>query len=500
VALRHEFATVAKADEFEERTHAAHATRDGAQGHYRAGPTVVYEHRISPWHWSDEERAVPASLRHELDRRALHALLAPAHAFALQSSENPRMEHLGVGKPLLTEADSAALRARYEALRPEFERYGLADRYHAHLALISRVAPHAPLDLGPLHDHSPLVPDFRETPWRTPGNQVPALPHLLEGVNLRQVNELAVGRADDPALVPWAETTLDRADAELAARATTSGHVSARVPKDWLPSAVRPGDEVVFHGILEGVDDPAKLGDQPDSVRLTIRASEYADVGDLSGKPAHVLFRSGVRLKVLAVQESFGERHLLAIQVPLGHNAASMALRVPRMKPPLTAELAHHLDQHVEETEAGVWLRDLDHPHDRSLAPSARNVRRIDGAFYTDGHGSEKGNVIGGQTLDATQTAALLLHMPKLKPNDVILLANCHIGNGKHPLRVANLTGHVVIAADSVIEVTKEGHMHAVSSEFGRLGGRGQLRIYLPNDPISGAVYNTINAWFQAPP
>ncbi|MFD1540783.1 hypothetical protein [Nonomuraea guangzhouensis] len=499
-ALRHEFEFVAGADKFEATAHAAHAVRDGVQGHYRASPTVVYEHRINPWHWSDEERAVPASLRHELDKRALYASLIQNGASTLRS-ENPRMEHLGgVDKPLLTDADSAALRARYEALRPEFERYGLMNAYYDHLDVINSVGLHAPLDLGPLHDPSPLVPDFREAPWRPPGNQVPALPHLLEGVNLRQVNELAVGRADDPSLVPWAETTLDRADAELAARPTTSGHVSARVPNDWLPSAVRPGDEVVFHGILDGVDDPAKLADQPDSVRLTIRASEYADVGDLSGKPAHALFRSGVRLKVLAVQESYGERHVFAIQVPQGHSADSTALRVPRMKPPLTPELAHHLDQHVEETDAGVWLRDLNNQHDMALVASARKVRRIDGALYVDGHGSKRGNSIGGQDLDAKQMAALLLNMPKLKPTDIILLANCHIGDGKHPAMVAKLTGHVVIAADSAIQVTPEGHMRAVSDEFGHLGGRGQLRIYLPDDSVSGAAYNTVKAWFQAPP
>ncbi|MEV1243545.1 hypothetical protein [Nonomuraea sp. NPDC049750] len=498
-ALRHEFSTIAEADEFEGRAHAAHATMDGVQGVYRAAPTVVYEHRISPWHWNDETRAVPASLRHELNRRALHAWITPTDLSTTHSMGNPRMEHLVPGQALLTEADSAALRARFEALRPEYERYGLTDRYQKHLDLINQVAPDAPLDLGPLHDHSPLVPDFRETPWRPPGNQVPALPHLLEGVNLRQVNELAVGRADDPALVPSAEAMLDRADAELAARATTSGHVSARVPADWLPRAVRPGEEVVFHGLLEGVDDPGKLGDLPDSVRLTIRASEYADVEDLSGKPAHALFRSGVRLKVLAVQESFGERHLLAIQVPQGRSADSMALRLPRMKPPLTAELNHHLKRHVEETDAGVWLRDLDHPHDAGLASSARKVRRIDGALYVDGHGSERGNKIGDQTLDAAQVSDLLLNLPKLKPSDVILLANCDIGTGGHPLNVARRTGHVVIAADSAIIVTKEGHMRAVSPESGHLGGRGQFRIYLPSDPISGRTYDTINAWFQAP-
>ncbi|MEU4226659.1 hypothetical protein AB0F17_20375 [Nonomuraea sp. NPDC026600] len=90
--------------------------------------------------------------------------------------------------------------------------------------------------------------------------------------------------------------------------------------------------------------------------------------------------------------------------------------------------------------------------------------------------------------------------MPMLKANDVILLGNCHIGDGGHPLGVARSTGHVVIAFDSAIVVTDEGHMRAVSDEFGNLGGRGQLRIYLPDDPISGAVYNTIKVWFQAPP
>ncbi|MEU0565234.1 hypothetical protein ABZ297_07580 [Nonomuraea sp. NPDC005983] len=498
-AIRHEFDSVGRADEFEAQAHAAHGVRDGVQGTFRAAPTVVYEHRISPWHWSDEERVVPAGRRPELDRRALHAWLTGADLSTTLARENPRLEHLVPGKGLLTQADSDALRARYEALRPEFERHGLAARYQEHLELISRVDPRATLDLGPLHDHSPLVPDFRETPWQPPGNRVPALPHLLEGTNLRQVNELVAGRASDRALGPAAETQLVLADLELAGRATQAGHVSARVPADWLPADVRPGGEVVFHGMLEGVDNVAHLGDLPDSVRLTIRASQYADVADLSGKPAHALFRAGVRLKVLAVQESLGERHLLAVQVPDGRKADSVALAVPRMKPPLTPELRHHLKEHVKETSAGVWLRDLTDAHDRSLVTSAENARRIDGAFYVDGHGSEHGIAIGGQTLDAKMTAALLLHSPGLSRHHVILLANCRIGAGEYPSAVARLTGHVVIAADSAIEVMKEGHMRAVSSERGHLGGRGQLRVYLPDDPVSGQVFDTIKGWFQGP-
>ncbi|WP_326819660.1 WXG100-like domain-containing protein [Streptosporangium sp. NBC_01756] len=498
-AIRHEFDSIGKADEFEAQAHAAHGIRDGVQGTYRAAPTVVYEHRIGPWHWTDKERAVPATLRPELDRRALHAWLTHADLSTAPARENPRLEHLVPGEGLLTEADSAVLRSRYEGLRPEFERYGLATRYQEHLKLISHVDPHAALDLGPLHDRSPLVPDFRETSWRPPGNQVPALPHLLEGSNLRQVNELAVGRAADPALIPMAETQLDRADAELAGRLTAAGHVSVRVPVNWLPGDVRPRSEIVFRGMLEGVEDPTHLGDLPDSVRLTIRASRYANVEDLSGKPAHALFGAGVRLKVLAVQESLGERHLLAVQVPDGRKADSIALRVPRMKPPLTSELRHHLKEHVEKTPAGVWLRDLDNEHDRVLTTSARKARPIDGAFYVDGHGSERGNAIGDQTLDARLTAALLLHSPGLSPHDVILLANCRIGAGRHPAAVARLTGHVVIAADSAIEVTEGGHMRAVSSELGHLGGRGRLRIYFPDDPVSGQVVKTVAAWFQAP-
>ncbi|WP_442945810.1 WXG100-like domain-containing protein [Nonomuraea sp. LPB2021202275-12-8] len=498
-AIRHEFDGIVKADEFEARAHAAHGIRDGVPGIYRAAPTVVYEHRIGPWHMTDQERAVPHTLRPELDRRALHASLTRADRSTALASENPRLERLVHGRALLTESDSAALRARYEALRPEFERHGLSARYEEHLRVISRTDPHAPLDLGPLHDRSPLTPDFRDTPWRPPDPRVPALPNLLEGSNLRQVNELAVGRSDDAALVPAAETMLDRADAELAGRPTSAGHVSARVPADWLPRGVRPDSEVVFHGLLEGVDNPAFLGDLPDSVRLTIRASEYTDVTDLSGKPAHTVFRTGVRLKVLAVQESQGERHLLAVQVPDGRSTDSIAIPVPRMKPPLTPDLRHHLKEHVEPTPAGVWLRDLDDPHDRGIATSAENVVPIDGAFYVDGHGSELGNQIGDRTLDGKQVAALLLHSEGLSPRDVILLANCHVGTGRHPLSVARHTGHVVIAADSAIHVSEDGHMRAVSSELGNLGGRGQLRIYLPDDPVSGKVADTLKVWFQAP-
>ncbi|MER7505119.1 hypothetical protein AB0L05_32340 [Nonomuraea pusilla] len=499
VAVRREFDSVGAADEFEARAHAAHALRDGVQGVHRAGPNVVYEHRVSPWHWADDERAVPATARPELDRRALHALLTRADLPRGVAGENPLLRRLDRGAAPLTEADAAALRSRYEALRPEFDGYGLGDRLRRHLELIGRTDPDAPLRLGPLRDPSPLTPDFREPPWRPPDPGVPPLAHLLEGGRLRQVNELAVGRGDDPALAAAAETHLDRADAELALRPVTSGHVTARVPADWLPADVRPGSQVVFHGLLEGVDDPARLADEPGTVRLTIRASGYTAVEDLSGRPGHALFGAGVRLKVLAIQESFGERHLLAVQVPLGRRPESVAAVVPRARPPLTPELRRHLRDHVERTPAGVWLRDLDHPHDRSLATSARNVRPVEGAYYVDGHGSELGNAIGDETLDARRTAALLLHSPGLRPDDVILLANCRIGTGRHPAMVARLTGHVVIASDSAVHVTEDGHMSAVSAEDGHLGGRGHLRVYLPDDPVPGHVMRGVAGWTSGP-
>ncbi|WP_101790175.1 hypothetical protein [Nonomuraea indica] len=498
-AIRHEFRTAESADELEARVHALHGLRDGHPGTYRAAPTVVYESRVSPWQWTDDTPVLSAAVRQELDRRALHAWLTRPDLPPGMLRDNPRMEHLKPGAALLDEADSSALRARFEAARADFERYGLSSRLEEHLDLIGRSSPDAALDLGPLRDPGQLVPDFRETPWQPPRGQVSPLRHLLEETNLHQVNELAVGRAADPALVPAAEAFLDRADAELAAQPMSSGHVSARVPADWLPPDVRPGSEVVFHGMLEGVDDPARLADRPDSVRLTIRASRYADVGDLSGKPSHALFGLGTRLKVLAVQEAFGERHLFAVQVPDGRSADATALRVPRMKPPLTPEVRHHLEHHVERTDAGVWLRDLDNEHDRELVTSARNVQPIDGVFYVDGHGSQDGNAIGDRTPGAKTIAALLLHSPGLKPHDVILLANCHIGTGRYPLAIARHTGHVVIAADSAIVVTEDGQMRAVSSEFGHLGGRGRIRIYLPDDAVAGQVLDTVRAWFQAP-
>ncbi|MFG3439474.1 hypothetical protein ACGF0J_19720 [Nonomuraea sp. NPDC047897] len=498
-AVRHEFRTVGDADEFEARAHALHDLRDGYPSTYRAAPTVVYEGRVSPWRAIDDEPLLPPAVRQELDRRALHAWLTRPGLPSAMLGENPRVERLWLADALLTEADSSALRARYEAARADFDRYGLTARLEKHLELIQRSSPDAALDLGPLRDPAPLVADFREAPWRPPRGDARPLRHLLEGTNLHQVNELAVGRAADPALVPAAEAFLDRADAELAVRPSSSGHVSARVPADWLPRDVRPGSEIVFHGLLEGVDDPAHLTDRPDSVRLTIRAGRYADVGDLSGKPGHVLFGLGTRLKVLAVQEAFGERHLFAVQVPDGRTADSIALPVHRTKPPLTPELRHHLTHHVERTAAGVWLRDLDHEHDRRLVTSARNIQRVDGAVYVDGHGSERGNSVGGRTLEAKVTAALLLHSAGLTPHDVILLANCHIGTGRYPLEVARHTGHVVIAADSAIIVTDEGHMRAVSDEFGHLGGRGRIRVYLPDDPVSGQVLDTVRTWFQVP-
>lgn len=500
LAIRHEFPDIDKANVYESGTDVLRAARDGVQGTYRAAPNVVYEHRLSPWSWADDRRAVPAELHPELARRALHTWLTRPHDIdALMVRENPLLAGFRPGQGILSAADSAALRARYEALRPAFEQFGLIDRYQVHLDQITRTAARDPLELGPLHDPATLVPDYREAPWRPPADHVPALPHLLEGGNLRQVNELAVGRTDDPALVPEARAVVDRANAELDGRPTSDGHVSARVPRNWLATRIEPGQRLVFNGLLEGVDDPTLLTDLPDSVRLTIRASEYVDVSDLSGKPAHVLFKAGAELKVLAVQEAFGETHVFAIQLPEGHPAENVAVAKPRQKPALTGDLLRHFTEHVERTSAGVWLRDLNDPHDRKIAASARNVQPIDGAFYVDGHGSEHGNEVGSELLTSTDVAALLLNSPDLQSRDILLLANCEIGSGLHPQEVAVFTGHVVLAADSAIHVTDDGQMRAFSSQFGHLGGRGQFRIYLPDDPVPGTVYAKLQSWLHQP-
>ncbi|GGO76560.1 hypothetical protein [Nonomuraea cavernae] len=486
-AIRHEFTTVKEADKFEMRANAAHSIRDGVPGTYRAGPTIVYEHRIDP-PYVENKGAAPAALRPELDRRALYVALTRNDGFrdgppvSSAIRRNPLLKHVAyVGKALLTEADSTALRARYEALRPEFERHGLTAHYDEHLKLISRTDPNAPLDLGPLHDSSPLTPDFRDMPWRPPDHHARALPHLLESSHLRQVNELLAERIDDPALVTAAESILGRADAELAARLTTEGHVSARVPAHWLPRYVRPGSEIAFHGILEGVNAPNFLGDMPNSVRLTIRG-EYIGVTDLSGKPAHAVFRAGVRLKVVAQLESFGERHLLVMQVPEGRDIDSIAISEPRNKPRLSRQLRHHLFQDVERIPAGVWLRDLNNAHDMQLAPHARDRVPVNGLFNVVGHGSEDGNWIGAQRLDADQTASLLLHMPWLSEHDVILLTNCHVGANRHALEIAQWTGHVVIANDSKTWLSLDGYLS--TAEPGKLGSSGQLRIFLPDDIV----------------
>ncbi|MGW4474107.1 DUF3626 domain-containing protein [Nonomuraea sp. NPDC004354] len=483
-AIRREFDDIEAADRAELAALELGAVKDGTSGVYRADTTVMYEHRLG-------------ANQGELARRGLHTLLMadgpiPAELFQRMVADNPLLERISGDKGLWSQRDIDAVTTKLQELGPEFARRGLADlheRISDNWARLARPAQDAPVPLGSL-DHGPrLVPDYSGTPWRPPDQPIPALPHLLEGTNLRQVNELAHGGD------PLADAMLRQASAELALLPRQEGTVTVRVPEEWVPANLAPGAEFAFKGILEGVDDPRFLGDEPRTVRLTIRAGDYVAAEALSGRPHHALFRVDAPFKVLALQEfSHGERHYFLVQAPDGMGTAAFAEPVHRATPELSPAARHHYDHHRVETGAGIWLRDPAFSHDMGIERSALGVRSIDGAYYVDGHGGPDGLMVGGRTVRAEDLAAIILNDSFLQHDDLVILANCNVGAHTYAQEVARLTGHVVVAADSRVRVGPYGDMFAMDAEHGALGGRGNLRIFLPDDVVPPTAWERVKS------
>ncbi|MFJ2030192.1 hypothetical protein [Streptosporangium sp. NPDC087985] len=544
-SFRREYQEIAEADYHELGALPPQSIADGEGGIHRASETVVYENRVA---WTKLEALKPLAWSESLTesmRRSLYDVLTLGEGFhrhvpgadelgrpALKIDrdfadawEKP-LNHIFVERSIfsqgelvdftlrrneLGEADIAAVSARLEATRPEFERRGLLDWHDDLMDRLGHVARHADgdqpvlgdLDGVPGHagadghavDHHADPPGWPHDLAETEPHE--ALTHVLQGDNLRELNEAASGRAGDSGDAARAQAYAELADAALTRLPHRDGTVQARVPVDWIPADIAPGGELAFRGFLDGVDDPRFLPDAPRSAQLIIRG-DHVLVDGLSGRPHHVMFGADSRYRVLAIHESsYGVKSYFLVHLSEGGEVALPAREGghPKARPELTGELLRHFEEHREETDAGVWYRDPGDEGDMALADSARAVPAMDGAFYVDGHGNPDGIVIGDTQLTAGEQAMLLLNEPRLGPDDVVIyLGNCRIGWGEAPaaLELARQTGRVVIAADSLMAVNEYGDMTPVGSsdDGGFLSERGGLRIFLPDDPIPGGVWD----------
>ncbi|MEU6738088.1 hypothetical protein [Streptosporangium sandarakinum] len=536
-AVRTEYIRAIDADAHELTGLPPRFTGAADSGILRAGETVVYsERRVSPgdprpegaaWHETPAERT----------RRGMYTVLTMGDGFSRHevTVDAHGVHHLRVGEELparwggpaireflvahrspeaaepprvtfrqnrLSPQDAAAVSARLEALRPEFARRGRLDWHDGLMDRLGHLARHADgerpvldgLDggTGGTGGHAPEAGDWRSRDPRA------ALSELLTHGDLPKVHDALAGRTGDPGDAARAGAYLDLANAELAGLPHRTGQVEVRVPADWLPGDLAPGREVAFRGLLEGVDDPRFLADAPGSVRLTVHG-RYANVGDISGKPHHAMFDANARFKVLAVQESSsGAKNYFLAQVGEAADApAAQAGGVPR--PELTGEALRHFTEHREETRAGVWYRDPDSPHDMANAAASRGALPVDGAFPVFAHGGPEGVYIGGRLLPAEELAALLLNEPRLRPDDVLLLADCEVGHetSSYAQEVADRTGRVVLAPDAFYGVTRygDGFVGSIQEAPHSLLGRGRLRIFLPEGPVPLTTWEKVRAW-----
>lgn len=555
-AFRREYEKIADADYEELRALPPLSIADGESGIHRASETVVYENRVT---WAVHEAMRPlvwSESPTESLKRSLYNMLTLGESFHRHVAG---VDHLG--RPALKidrdftytwkksliykfvewdtrspgelasftlkpnelgKADIAAVSARLEAIRPEFERRGLLDWHDDLMDRLGHIVRHADGDQPALGDLNGVprhaegdghVVDHHAAPPSWPHNLAgtgahEALAHVLQGDNLRELNEAAAGRTMDSGDAARAQAYAELADAALARLPHRDGTVQTRVPVDWIPADIAPGRELTFKGFLDGVDDPSFLPEAQRSAHLIIRG-DHALVDGVSGRPHHVMFGADSRFKLLASHvSSYGVESYFLVHVPEGGEVALPPQEGghPKARPELTGELRRHFDEHREETRAGVWYRDLGHDSDKNL-PNVHDVSAMDGAFYVDGHGNKNGFSIGRALLTADEMATLLLNEPGLRPDDVIYLGNCRVGQGEASvaLQLARRTGHVVIAADSIMRVNEHGDMTPINNvdDTNFLSGRGGLRIFLPDDPIPGRVWarakSLPRSWYPEP-
>ncbi|GAB2449685.1 hypothetical protein GCM10027187_16440 [Streptosporangium sandarakinum] len=557
-AFRIERRTIDAADAIERAALPPLSTADASGGIHRASETVVYETRVKAADDPDVKPLVWSESPGHEAKRGLYDVLTLGETFNTHTMETNahgepslRIERsfadtwdkklldgfldegvvsqlgavdFGFRRNGLTGEDAAAVAARLEALRPEFERRGwqrwhddMTERFE-HLGRQAQgdqplltgadAVPHGPVlpDATP-HDGaaSPVVRSAdAEWPY-DPATTRPdeALERVLRDGDLRWLNEALADPAAHPDDTTRARAYAELVDEGLAELPRSRGTVQVRVPVDRLPEGLSAGQEFTARGFLEGVDDPRFLPDMDRSARLVVYG-EHTRVGDLSGKPHQVMFEGNSRFKVLGVHEtSYGVKEYFVARVSdvEGVLPDTRTGGLSKAPPELPPWLQRHFDEHREVTDAGVWYRDLSDPEDRDLAESARAVRGMDGLFYVDAHGDSDGIYIGEDGLNARELAMLLLNEPGLRPDDVIYLGNCEVGQRAFAQELARETGHVVIAADSMMSVNQFGDMNPVTDGKARttMAGRGQLLVFLPDVPVPPVAWERVQSGLTGP-
>ncbi|MFI7469628.1 hypothetical protein [Nonomuraea sp. NPDC049646] len=482
-ALRHEFPTSAAADEHEARLEEAYEAGDGLPGAHRATPYVLYEEFRRPAEPTPETQARLATralytflARGEpLDHATLRRLL-DVNPLLVQFGEAGDWEFRG-GAPVLAPGDVARVTAAFEALRDTFGALSLGDRYERLLNMLSQFTGSDDARLIPLaFSEGRTTVEYRAPAWRPAPGTDPILGDLLRNDHLAQV--IAEKRTD----------VISRADAELAARASAEGHVFARVPDGLVPGGILSGEEFTVGTLIEGVDDAGHLAEGPHGTRVTILASDYVPVADVSGKPHHALFRSGARFTVTAVMTTDdGEVHYFLTQ----HQAQQRTGPVVTPRIGLTDELAWDMADHLQRnavtpTAAGLRIRSgLD-----VGAAKRHTVRPIEGAFVVEGRYSQRGLIVDDRLLRAEVVAAMLLCSPDLPQHAAIILAGPHDGTTTFAQELAWYTGRVVLAADGAVETTSLGNLRVGNAAQ----PSAQFRYFLPAD-TSVVVGEQLRAW-----
>ncbi|MGW2158457.1 WXG100-like domain-containing protein [Nonomuraea sp. NPDC001699] len=482
-ALRHEFPTRAAADEHEARLEEAYEAGDGLPGAHRATPYVLYEELRRPAEPTPETqarlatRALYTFLAHgePLDHATLRRLL-DVNPLLVLFGEAGDWEFRG-GAPVLAPGDVARVTAAFEALRDTFGALSLGDRYERLLNMLSEFTGSDDARLIPLaFSEDRTTVEYRAPAWRPAPGTGPVLGDLLRNDHLARV--IAENRTD----------VISRADAELAARASAEGHVFARLPAGLVPRGILAGEEFTVDTLIDGVDDAGHLAEGPHGTRVTILASDYVPVADVSGKPHHALFRSGARFTVTAVMTADnGEVHYFLKQHRAQERTGPVVTPRIGLTDELARDIAHHLQRNaVTPTAAGLRIRSgLD-----VGAAKRHTVRPVEGAFVVEGHYSRRGMIVDDRLLRAEVVAAMLLCSPDLPQDAAIILAGPHDGTTAFAQELAWYTGRVVLAADGAVETTSLGNLRVGNAAQ----PSAQFRFFLPGD-TSAVVGEQLMAW-----
>ncbi|MEV0619964.1 hypothetical protein AB0I81_42065 [Nonomuraea sp. NPDC050404] len=507
-AVRRAHPEAARADL--EEQHRLPPYRAATEGHLRAGDLAEYQTRTTDDGGSVAKRDLVDLLTlgesfqpheaHTRWRRGTTMNFDGENTLALADNWNFFVDRPPGGKPgvhfkhnQLSPQDLTVLRSRLDGLRPAFERLGRPDWHKGVMDRLRLLERHA-------HGDTRFLPDLDATPAPriVPGAEPAALGpqrlgepdprpgetlrHLFDGEQLHRVNDAI---AHDTPEAAQARALIDRASADLEELPSGLwGHVEARLPADWLPDGLTAGDRFSFPGVLEGVNNPRVLPDRPDTVHLVIRASDYVSTAEFLDRPHHASFRPGTEFKVLATLETNQRTTYFMLQEP----AETVRAPAPAPRPELEPRLRHHFEEHRVPTEAGVWFRDPDDPHDIALSDFAQAVPRQEKLFVLTAHGSPEGMSIGGDRINGEELHALLHTDLSARPHDhVVYLVPCKIGqmDAGPPQTLANRTGRVVIAADSNMTVNTDGTSWPTTrSGLDALNARGRLRIFLPDEPM----------------